>query len=349
MPQRGRDRDTLEIIRYLRAAQVARVFLGEANGTISPVFPEMVTDWPRKKILGERERIRSYLRGEVKKFCKTNFPKLEPSRLEILYEPLFMTGDLRMPLTGFKEFVGGVIKHNLFRGAPLHSTVIISPCWGLKTEFPEHHLIRDLVAAYNEMKVQDKRLISQKNLSCEELKVTPITLEVADASRRASTMRRMCILSCFNLIEAYINGLGWEFSQTNDISHLSRTEQEMLTEAQGSIVRRLVRVPAIIASSSPVLTEDKFPLKDFISSIKPYRDSIVHASPFAAPERFGGYEKLSKLYDLSTETVEEAVAITEAIIGAIHGMVNGEGELPQWYLARNNDGLFDIDSDIRRS
>lgn len=346
---RGRDRDIAEIIRILRTAQVARVFLGEANGHISPIFPEMVSDWPRKKILGERERIRGYLRGEVNRFCKTNFPNLNPTHLELLYEPLFRNGDLRMPLTGFKKFVGGVIKHDLFRGAPLHSTVVLSLCWGIRTEFPEHHLIRDLATSYNEMKEQDNRLSGRQKLSCEELKIIPTTLDIADASRRVSAMRRLCILSCFNLIEAYINGLGWEFSQTNDISTLSQNEQDMLTEAQGSIIRRLVRIPAIITSSSPVLTEAQSPLRDFISAIKPYRDSIVHASPFSAPEKFGGYEKLSKLYDLSTETVEEAVAITEAIISTIHRKVNGEGEKPQWYLVRNSDGFFDIDNDIRRT
>jgi hypothetical protein len=32
----------------------------------------------------------------------------------------------------------------------------------------------------------------------------------------------MCVLSCFNLIEAYNNGITWEFTESHDISDLTR-------------------------------------------------------------------------------------------------------------------------------
>lgn len=143
----GRDKEISEITTYLRAAQVGRVFLGDSDGNIDPIFPDMVKDWPRRKIQAEKQRIRSYLRDEVKKFCRNNFPNLKPVKLARLYDELFHVGHLRMPLTEFSDFVGG-IREGLLYGAPLHSTVHISACWGLQTEYPEQHLIKDLAVLF---------------------------------------------------------------------------------------------------------------------------------------------------------------------------------------------------------
>jgi hypothetical protein len=152
----------------------------------------------------------------------------------------------------------------------------------------------------------------------------------------------MCILTGFNLIEAYINGLAWGYAQAHDLSKLSKNQRSMIEEAEGSIVRRLITVPNIIANNPSPLNENTSPMREFIEIIKPYRDSIVHASPFAAPERFGGYAKLEKLYELNFETVQEAVRIIVEIIGVIHRHVTGEISLPPWFLSRNEDGTFHI-------
>ena len=338
----GRDREIREIVTYLRAAQVGKVFLGESDGEISPVFPEMVEEWPRRQIRSERERIRSYLRGEVRRFCQQNFPNLKPLKIADLYEPLFRLGVLRMPLTEFREFVGG-IRGDMFRGAPLHSTVSISACWGLQTEFPEQHLIKDLAVAFNDLMSLDEKKEEYRNLSCRQMKKASTLSDIADASRRAATYRRMCVLACFNLIEAYINGLAWEYAQEHDVEQLSNSKKRMISEAEGSLIKRLINIPNIIADRPSPLDESHPPLKDFIDSIKPYRDSIVHASPFTAPQKFGGYEKLAKLYDLDTETVKEAVEVTASLIGVIHKHIGGKGDLPPWFVHRKEDGTFALE------
>jgi hypothetical protein len=74
--------------------------------------------------------------------------------------------------------------------------------------------------------------------------------------------------------------------------------------------------------------------------VKPYRDAIVHASPFAAPEKFGGYDKLSKLYDLDLKTLRLAVDATIAVITEIHQFVSGKVTTPVWLLTRAEDGRF---------
>lgn len=341
MPKTGRDKEISEIVKYLRAAQVGRVFLGDADGEMSPVYPEMIQDWPRWKIKSERERIREYLRGEVKKFANNNFPNLKPLKLAELYEPLLLFRVLRMSLTDFEEFVGGT-HEGLFRGAPLHATVHISACWGLQTEFPEEHLIKDLAVLYNDLLELDEKLTEQKELTCRQMKDTPVRADIAEASRRAGTYRRMCLLACFNLIEAYVNGLSWEYAQRHNISSLSKARQRMIEEADGSIVKRIINIPEIISGKPTPFNETTAPLSDFVDTIKPYRDAVVHASPFAAPEKFGGYDKLQKIYELSSETVAQSIDITEQIIGAIYQATGGKTELPAWFIGRDNTGRFQL-------
>jgi hypothetical protein len=154
----------------------------------------------------------------------------------------------------------------------------------------------------------------------------------------------MCLICCFNLVEAYINGIAWGYVQENDISDLSGSKRKLL-QGQASILDKLTKVPQLVtnAKSAPLST-DKSPLREFRDVIKPYRDSIVHASPFAAPQQFGGYNKLNKIYILETGTVRAAVDTTLGVIGEIHQFL-GSGDvddLPEWIPGRNEDGTFQI-------
>lgn len=167
---------------------------------------------------------------------------------------------------------------------------------------------------------------------------------VADLQRQGAASRRSCVISCFNLLEAYINGIAWAYVQKNDISALSNKKQEILTEGQGSILDKLVRIPQIVKNQlTGPLHQASDPLKTFKEMIKPFRDSIVHASPFSASERYGGYDKLSKIYELSIITVNVAIDNTIEIISKIHQFVGGRDLFPQWVLARKDDGSFDMD------
>lgn len=167
--------------------------------------------------------------------------------------------------------------------------------------------------------------------------------EIGDLIRRRDAGQRTCVLSCFNLIEAYINGLAWDYVQTHDIQSLSKDKRNVLTEVERpvNIVTRLIKVPALTTGRDMgPLHQTRDPLKSFIETVKPYRDAIVHASPFAAPEKFGGYDKLSKLYELNLQTIRETVNVTIALIKEIHQFVDGSTELPSWFPSRAEDGRF---------
>ncbi len=146
------------------------------------------------------------------------------------------------------------------------------------------------------------------------------------------------------MVEAYINGIAWDFTDSHDISSLSKNKQDLLTSGQPSILEKLVKVPEIVTATSPgPLMPAKDPLKTFKETIKPFRDSIVHASPFSAPSRFGGYDKLSKVYELKLETVCNTVDLTIDIIGRVHQFLGGGGDSPAWLPLRSADGKFEIE------
>jgi len=85
------------------------------------------------------------------------------------------------------------------------------------------------------------------------------------------------------------------------------------------------------------------PLMTFKEIIKPFRDSIVHASPFSAPTRFGGYDKLSRVYELTPQTVRSTVDLTLDMIGRIHRFLGGDGNSPQWVPPRGTEGKFHVE------
>jgi hypothetical protein len=339
----GRQREALEIVRYKKAALVGRLLLGELDGPMESISIEEFLGKPRKELISERDALRGSLRGEIARFCKRNFESMEPEDLAKLYDVVFEhRSEWFVPLTEFEQEFGR-LKPGVLKSAPPHSTVRISP-WGLQTEFPEHHLIRDLAISLNEaIQIEEHSLTPYRTKTWQQQKEQSTRPEIADLIRRRNANLRACVLSCFNLVEAYIDGLAWDYVQTHDISGFSEKNQNVLTESKSfvNIIDKLIKVPALVAGRvEGPLHQTRVPLKSFIEIIKPHRDSIVHASPFAAPEKFGGYDKLSKLYDLNLTTVREAVEITIALMEVIHVFAGGIGELPGWFLPRLPDGRF---------
>lgn len=336
----GRKREAGEVVKYQRAAEVGRLMLGELISPMKWIFYDQYLDKPRRELQEQRNAIRAYLRGEVERFCRTNFEGVKPEDLARLYEPLYAHGSSwRLPLSEFVQLLGQP-KEGVLKGAPLHSTVCLSYLWGLQTEYPEMHLVRDLAYSFNRAVEAERGFKEYDEIPRSRAKTKKE--KIAELERSGAFHRRMCVLSCFNLVEAYINGIAWAYVQTHDISDLSNRKQKVLTEGQTSILDKIVKIPQIVTGQSPgPLESDCETLSVFRDTIKPFRDSIVHASPFAAPERFGGYEKLSKVYELNLETIRQTVDMTLNIIGLIHRFVGGNDLLPQWVPSRRDDGAFE--------
>jgi hypothetical protein len=338
----GRDREVNAIVSHDQAVEVANLLMGKLNRPMRRIFHEDYRSLPRRNLRSGKESLRDGRVGELEGFCKKNFGTTDVANLATLYERLYEhDSHLRLPLTEFAALIGQP-KEGVLRGAPSHATVAISP-WGLQTEYPELHLVRDMAVAFNSAISLDAEIKQHEGTPWAMAKQDEVRKHLADLLTQSAFHRRMCVISCFNLIEAYINGVAWDFTESHDVSSLSQAKQDVLTSGQASILEKVVKIPEIVTGMSPgPLSKDKEPLKTFREIIKPFRDSIVHASPFSAPARFGGYDKLSKVYELSLQTTSSTVDLTVDIIERIHRFVTN-GASPQWLPGRCADGKFEIE------
>jgi hypothetical protein len=65
--------------------------------------------------------------------------------------------------------------------------------------------------------------------------------------------------------------------------------------------------------------------------LKPFRDSLVHPSPFSAPERFGGYDKLRLFYRIDDDTVMSTADLLVHIIKKVYQHIYPDIQtLPEW-------------------
>jgi len=339
----GRDREVSEIVNHERAVEVANLLMGKLNRRMRRISPDDYRSLPRRNLRAGKVSLRDGRAQELEGFCERNFGTTCVWRLADLYERIYEhESQLRLPL---KEFAGliGQPQQGVLRGAPRHATVVISP-WGLQTEYPEMHLVRDVAVAFNSAVTLDAEIEQHRGTPWPKAKQDEVRKHLADLLRQAAFHRRMCVLSCFNLIEAYVNGVAWDYADSHDISSLSKNKQDVLTSGQASILDKVVRVPEIVTGKTPgPLAQDKDPLKTFKEIFKPFRDSIVHASPFSAPARFGGYDKLSKVYDLTLQTARSTVDLTVDIVEQIHRFLGGDGSCPQWVPPRGTDGKFEVE------
>ncbi len=335
----GRAREAKAIVAYERAVEVANLILGKLNRPMRRIVVDDYSELPRRNLKAGQRDVKTR-RKEVDDFCRQNFVGASLKKLAAFYQVVYDHGSpFRLPLTDFVSRVGEP-RDGRLKGAPLHSTVCISP-WGLQTEFPEMHLGQDLAVAYNSALDLNRQIgnLEGQRLGWSETKKRKS--EIAALFSEKKYHMRTCLICCFNLLEAYINGLAWEYRQREDVTHLSNSQKKMLEGDQTSILKKLVEVPKIVAGTEKApLSTGQPPLADLRDLVKPFRDSIVHASPYSAPEQFGGYDKLSKVYSLEFETVEAAVGLSLGIIGIIHRFAGGEGESPQWLPKREEDGRF---------
>ena len=321
-----REKEARLLRRSNQAAAAARLMFKDIRSWKEFLEPSTIDyfNLPRCQLKSGKHDVKKRLGNEIKSFCKKNFRGLTDSKLSKLYEDLKANRGLELPL---KEFESKYAKINptVIKGNPSHLTVCIS-LWGLQFLFPEDILTKDLLVALGILQQSEKQLSQFKDKSYQQL---PSNKEqIKDGVRRKEFAQRSIILCSFNLIEAFLNGVAWDYCQNNDISKLSENNQKLLAGTSSPSIRdKLLKYPNIVCDSK-ISNEPKSTF--FLDIIKPFRDALVHASPFSAPEKFGGYDKLRKIYDLNADIAIQAVAALCDIIENIYEHINGAGEKPVW-------------------
>lgn len=331
----GRVRELREIQKFNQAAAIGRLMLGEFNSWeefVRAAEPDYST-FRRRALRALREDVRSRLRGEIKKFCDQNFNNMTVSKLARIYNDVGRSlphwGSLSIPLTTFsKEYAPA--KERVLLGAPEYATVVVS-LWGLQFMYPEDFISKDILVHQDELKITTEELRKHSKRNHQSVQNRQEKIQILIQRERAAA--RACVLSSFILLEAYLNGIAWVFCQdTKKLQSLSNRQQKFLTDqASISIRDKLLKYPKIISGNNLWEPNDEA-FEGFIEFVKPFRDSLVHPSPFQAPERFGGYDKLTRFYAIDTIFATMVLGWVLLLIQEVNDHVFGQSKkLPDWY------------------
>lgn len=306
---------------------MGRLLLGELKTWEEFLQPERTEfqTFARRDLKASKARFRSGIAKEIEKFCRKNFQGMTEAKLEKLYQAVKTRRGLEMPLLDFEETFAALTEVSR-SGAPRHCTVVIS-LWGLQTKFPEDMLSKDIAEALRQLRISEEILQPHKVQSHEALVAQRD--EIQAAVRTQEFASRTCLLACFNLVEASLNGLAWDFSlDTKRLNELSVKKKKLLED--GVFREKLVKYPEII-SGRPLWDDDDSRVQGFLDQIKPFRDALVHASPFSRPERYGGIDKLQHIYLIDSERAQEAAFHTVLLLTALFRHVRRDDQpLPAW-------------------
>jgi hypothetical protein len=262
----------------------------------------------------------------------TTFPGMSPTKLAALFDLIKATipDGLRISLVDFETRLAAM-RPEVLQDTPRHATVHIS-VWGLQFEFPEDYFIKDIEVHLESAKVAQTvvdHIVSVGDFVARRK-------ELGVALRRASAGCRSGLVACFSLVESYLNGLAWRLCNTDKarFASLSQNEQKLLLDSgQTNLRKKLLSYPALVRGV-PLFDAPDEDVDAFLSLLKPFRDSLCHPSPFEAPEKFGGYDKLSKVYGMTPDIFASAVMVSLKLIERIHRHVNDASGAPSWMRLR---------------
>ena len=245
----GRETEAQIIRQANRAAAVGRLMLGAMSGWQEFLDSDSVDleSLPRRQLKSGAADAKKRMSREIKRFCSINFENMTEAKLSQLYEMIKAHRGIEFPLKQFEQEYSKVLPR-VITGFPPHCTVVFS-LWGLQIKFPEDILSKDIYEAINTAHEADaERLKYRQDRAKKGV--------FAKLERKRDHAARSCILSCFNLVEAYLNGIAWDFAQDTDaFASLSKRQQKLISDSGHVTLRdKLLKYPAIV-SGSPLWDE----------------------------------------------------------------------------------------------
>lgn len=238
---------------------------------------------------------RSYrdLTAETQKFIAENLSRPGYDDLAKLCEDIPVGVGIYLRLDEFE------IKHfplasHITQRFPFHAHVSIS-LWGLQFEFPEHHFLRDLESALNDLEEVSTRLLQFQR---DRLDPKEARGELAILTAREKFLCRSIISAAFNLIEAFISGLFFEAVRKGSIGTLPCDPEfcTYATKKESAPLRdRIEKVVKFVSRGGSTGADE--PFRSLIDVGKLYRDAIHHTTPFGRKDIEEG-ERLTALYKL---------------------------------------------------
>jgi hypothetical protein len=155
-------------------------------------------------------------------------------------------------------------------------------------------------------------------------------LDIASLLQRKMFAVRSAILCSFNLMEAYLNGLAWDYIQKGSTINLSNNQRRLLEDTTSVSIREKLKKYPQILTGRELWDEPDQEFDGFIDVFKPFRDSLVHPSPFSTPEKFGAHDKLRLFYRLDQDSAVATAYLLVRLIQRIHHHSYPNAKLPAW-------------------
>jgi len=160
---------------------------------------------------------------------------------------------------------------------------------------------------------------------------------------------RTAVLSSFYFVEAYLNGVAFDFEYRNS-PKLTNDDRELLLEydfAQQkekwvNFRRKLLQYPKVILGLPvPPLTETNCAeMKILLTYAKEIRDSVVHQSPKVNPITYEA-EKTKWMFHLGIREATEVVDSAVSLVRKLNALLKTNGIKLDWLIDRDiNTGKF---------
>lgn len=307
-----------------QAAAAGRLMLGEFHEWESFSKAGSLPTGPRRLRRAQGSHDRATLGPEIESFCQKNFKGMSIQALSCLFQRIKEGPGIRMPLTDFEsEFAP--FRPQTTEGTPRHATVSIT-LWGLQFEFPEDHFGKDIRHAYtiaDETSTEIRRLKSLTQQAARKRED-----EISKLIQNNNFAKRVIVVQSICLIECYLNGLAWDYLQKHsNLTSLSTNRRKLLEDRTANFRDKLLKYQEIIFNES--IIEENSEIVIFILGVmKPFRDAMMHPSPFSHPSDFGGITKLDRIYNLSDDDARRAAKTAFEFVGRFEQ--KRHGKIPKW-------------------
>jgi hypothetical protein len=164
-----------------------------------------------------------------------------------------------------------------------------------------------------------------------------------NGSEHSQSLGRSVILTCFNLLEAFITGLATSFVYENP-----NAPREILQKLKGvdpnggylnwRLDEKYERFPTLITGKSGwSINHPSF--QKLFASVKAQRNAMTHPSmPFQATDK-ARIQNEARFHDITLDGVREIVGLTSDAICRVWQFVHGKTK-PSWLRLRQEDGRF---------
>jgi len=256
------------------------------------------------------------LSAEMRQFIDKNFARCNYDDLARLCDAVRPGIGLYLRLDDFEASLFALAEP-VKRRFPFYAHVSIS-IYGLQFEFPEHHFINDMDAAFEDLKETRQRIdalgLTDANVKRQRDAIVPLI-------SREKFISRSMVSASFSLVEAFLSGLFFTALSTNFLGIL-HCDDGLLSYAKSKESAALKdRINRIVKfASSGKMDGGTDPFRSFIEIGKRYRDAIHHTTPFGRKDIEAG-ERLLALYEVKSDVAIQCALLSLNTVLVISGWI----------------------------